>query len=173
MIYVGLQTETVQSWRLKMRSQQALVLMTVSLDNSPISQSLLLGKINGTVVLKCHEVKFEISVALLTLICLLLFPSSFQWMNPRILKRGVSVGGRGKFFFSFFHTLISSLLFYVFLPQLSFSFFVLFVYLIITPSYLIPVSHKDILMVISPASSNGMFLVVILFYFYTIGLGLQ
>lgn len=80
-IYVGSQAETVQSWGLKIRSQEALVLMTVSLDNSPISQSLQPEKMNGTAALKCQEGKFEISVALLTLICLLLFPSSFHWVT--------------------------------------------------------------------------------------------
>lgn len=76
-MYVGSQAATVQSYRLKIRSQQALVLMTVSLDNSPRSWSLQPGKINDTAVLKCLEGKFEIYVLLLTLIYLLLFPSSF------------------------------------------------------------------------------------------------
>lgn len=64
MIYVESQAATVQSCGLKIRSQQALGLTTVSLNNSPVSRSLQLGKINGIVALDCHVVKLDVSVAL-------------------------------------------------------------------------------------------------------------
>ena len=85
-MYVGSQAATVQSCRLKIRSQQALVLMTVSLDNSPRSWSLQPGKINDTAVLKYLEGKFEIYVLLLTLIYLLLFPSSFHGSDRKSME---------------------------------------------------------------------------------------
>lgn len=107
---VGSQAATVQSCRLKIRSQQALVLMTVSLDNSPRSWSLQPGKINDTAVLKYLEGKFEIYVLLLTLIYLLLSPSSFHWVTTMEGQRAARWQGRQRSCFSFFHIVISSTL---------------------------------------------------------------
>lgn len=97
LMYAGSQAETVRSCRLKIRSQQALVLMTVSLDNSPVSQSLQPGKINGMATLKCHRGKFERSV-LSSPYSLLLVPFSFHWVTTRGLwergaGRGAGAGG--------------------------------------------------------------------------------
>lgn len=107
---VGSQAATVQSCRLKIRSQQALVLMTVSLDNSPRSWSLQPGKINDTAVLEYLEGKFEIYVLLLTLIHLLLFPPSFHRVATVEGQRAARRQGRQRSCFSFFHVLISSAL---------------------------------------------------------------
>lgn len=89
-MYVGSQAETEQSCRLKIRSQQAFILMTVSLDNSPLSQSLQPGKINGIAALKCHEGRFEISGVLLTFMSP---PISFQFPVSDHHRRTLSTGG--------------------------------------------------------------------------------
>lgn len=105
--------------RLKIRSQKALVLMKVALDNSPISQSLQRGKIDGVAALKCHEGTVEISVALLTLICLLLFPSGFHWM-PTMKDSKIWWREQRAFWFSFFFfSPISSLRLHFLLLPLS------------------------------------------------------
>lgn len=156
-MYVGSQAETEPSCRLKIRSQQAFLLMTVSLDNSPLSQSLQPGKINGIAALKCHEGRFEISGVLLTFMSP---PISFQFPVSDHHRRTLSAGGgrgwRGveRYGCSFFHALIS-LLFH-FVPSAAIIlFFVLFVHFIIQPSCLIPISHTNILIVAFPASSGG------------------
>lgn len=66
--------------------------------------------------------------------------------------------------------LLSFLLFNCLPSSTIIFFFVLLVCLIITPSYLVTVSHTDILTVASPTSSCAMLPAVNLFYFYTRGL---
>ena len=152
-MYVGSQAATVQSCRLKIRSQQALVLMTVSLDNSPRSWSLQPGKINDTAVLKYLEGKFEIYVLLLTLIYLLLFPSSFHGSDGKSMEWppwkdtelwGGRVGKGLAFPSSTFPFLIHLIVFLNLLLLSS-----LFSHVPHnSPSYLIPISHADILTVV-------------------------
>lgn len=92
-MYVGSQAETVQSCGLKIRSQQAFILMTVSLDNSPLSQSLQPGKINGIAALKCHKARFEISGVLLTFVSP---PISFHFPVSDHHRMSLSTGGVGE-----------------------------------------------------------------------------